>query len=264
MRVILYPRVSSKKQLEQGDSIEAQINRLKKFAEENNYEVVDIYVDGGKSASIKEDDLKQRINNNIFSNNFNLNTRPGFKKLLEEAPIKKFDAVVFYKWDRYSRDIAFAELSLRYFSRYKIKLIPSDDSDDPFVSSIMRAMGSAEIKKMGERVRNVRLNQFQRGLPVGRVPLGYKAIFKNKKNKRGIEKIIPDNKKAEMVRDIFERTAKSESYKKICADYKINPQTYYNILKNKVYVGIIQFEGQEKEGIHEPIISKELWEKVNK
>lgn len=256
MKVILYPRVSSKKQLEEGDSIDAQINRLKKFCAEKNFEIVDIYTDGGKSASIKEDNLKQNISEDLFSNIYNLNVRPAFKKLMKEASTKKFEAIVFYKWDRYSRDVAFAELSLRYFNQYGIKLIPSDDSDDPFVSSIMRAMGKAEIDKMKSRVRETRLNRFEQGKMVGKAPIGY---FWNPKKK--IMQI--DKKKAEIVKQIFERTAKGESYKGICDDFKLNPQSYYNILKNKVYIGIISFEGEEKRGIHESLISKEVWEKIN-
>src|SRR3990167_1219793 len=210
MRVILYPRVSSKKQLEQGDSIDAQINRLKKFCQEREYEVVDIYTDGGKSASIKDDDLKQRIGEDLFSNVYNLNTRPAFKRLLQEAPMKKFDAIIFYKWDRYSRDVAFAELSIRYFESFGIKLIPSDDSEDLFVSSIMRAMGKAEIDKMKSRVRLGRDSQFEKGIIVGRCPFGYKPVFKDKKNHRGIVKIEINEKEAEIVKDIFRRTVNGE------------------------------------------------------
>lgn len=257
MRVILYPRVSSKKQLEEGDSIEAQTNRLKKFCEEKGYEIVGVYTDGGKSASIKEDDLKQKINGDSFSNQYNLNVRPAFKKLLQEAQNKKFDAIVFYKYDRFSRDIAFAELSIRYFNQFGIRLIPTDDSEDPFVSSIMRAVSTQEIKKMKERVRLVRMDRFEKGVMVGKAPIGYKL---NRKKK--IMEINP--KEAEMVKQIFEKTARGEKYSQICKDFKIKPQSYYNIIRNKVYIGIVSFEGKEIKGIHAPIISEEIWRKVNK
>lgn len=262
-RVILYPRVSSKKQLIQGDSIEAQISRLKQFCQENNYDVVDIYTDSGKSATIKDDDLRQRINGHLFTNEFNINIRPAFKRLLVEAPKKNFDAIVFYKWDRYSRDIAFAELSIKYFSNFGIKLIPSDDSQDLLTSSIMRVIGNVEIERMKARVKLGRSNNFNKGVIVGRCPFGYKPIFKDKRHKRGIIKIVPHKNDSVIVKSIFERTANGESYLSICKDYKLKPQSYYNILRNKVYIGIVSFEGEERKGIHEPIISEELFNKVN-
>lgn len=264
MKVILYPRVSSKKQLEQGDSIDAQINRLTKFCKEKDYEIIDTYTDGGKSASIKDDDLNQRINEDSFSNVYNLNGRPAFKKLLLEAPKKKFDAIVFFKWDRYSRDIAFAELSMRYFESFGIKLIPTDDSEDLFVSSIMRAMSKAEIDKMKSRVKLGRDSQFEKGIVVGRCPYGYKPVFKDKEHKRGILKIVPYPKQAEVVQDAFKMTVGGSGYAEICKKHNLSPQSYYNIIKNKVYIGLIEFEGQSRKGSHPALISEELFTRCQK
>jgi site-specific DNA recombinase len=263
-RVILYPRVSSKRQLEQGDSIDAQINRMTKFCYDKGYEIVDIYTDGGKSASIKDDDLKQMVGDESFSNIYNLNVRPAFKRLLLEAQKKKFDAIVFFKWDRYSRDVAFAELSIRYFEKFGIRLIPTDDSEDLFVSSIMRAMSKAEIDKMKSRVKLGRESQFDKGIIVGRCPFGYKPLFKDKEHRRGILQIVPHKKQAEIVQDCFKMTSEGVGYREICKKHGLKPQSYYNIIKNKVYIGIITFEGIEKKGSHLPLISEELFNKINK
>ncbi len=262
-RVILYPRVSSLSQLNSGDSIDSQIRRLTEFSKNRGYEIIDIYTDSGKSASIDEDSLKQELIEHRFINNFKLNKRPAFQRLLREAKTGKFDAIIFFKWDRYSRDIAFADLTTRYFNKHKILLIPSDDSEDPFVSSIMGVINKQEIEKMKERVRLTRTNQFEKGIITGRCPIGYKPIFKNKRDRRGITEIVPDPKKVDMVKDIFFMTAQGKKYREICNKYKLKPQSYYNLIKNKVYIGIITFEGKEKKGIHEPIISEELFYKIN-
>ena len=254
MKVVLYPRVSTSVQVKKGDSIEAQIRRLKEFCEINDYEIVGTYTDAGKSATIKGDNLKQRVDEKSFTNTYKLDIRPGFKRLLREASSGKFDAIIFYKWDRFARDIAFAELSIRYFEKYNIKLVPTDDSEDPLVSSIVRAMGKAEVDKMKERVRSTRLKRFEDGMMVGRCPYGYR--FDNKKN------IVPDKKKARIVRKVFQKTAEGINYREICSKYGLKPQSYYNILKNKVYIGIISFEGVEKKGSHSSIISEELFNSV--
>ena len=250
-KVILYLRVSSDKQLK-GYSIEAQERRLKEFCEQNNFGVVKIIRDEGKSASIKDDKRDIRINNNKLIINYNLNQRPGFKWILDNCNKGIFNKIIIYKYDRFSRDVVFAKLTQQYLKDKGIDIIPSDDSQDPLASSITQIISEDEIRKLKERVRNVRMQRFKEGMMVGRMPIGYR--LKNRK-------IVVDKVKARMIEDIFYMTLQGKSYKEICNKHKIKPQTYYNIIRNKVYIGIISFEGVEKIGVHEPIISKELFEK---
>jgi site-specific DNA recombinase len=259
MKVILYPRVSSKAQLDSGDSIDAQINRLTNFSREKGFEIVDVYKDGGKSASFDEDSLNQVLTSDFFRNDFKLNKRPAFERLLREANSDKFEGIVFFKWDRFSRDIAFADLSRRYFAKYNIKLIPTDDSEDPFVSSLMGVINRQEIDKMKQRVREVRTYRFEQGIMPGRSPFGYEPIIKDKK----IVGFKPKKKEAEIVKNVFQMASEGKDYKEICKKYNLKPQQYYNIIKNKVYIGIITFENKERKGIHEPLISEEVFNKLN-
>lgn len=258
MKVVLYPRVSSKSQLE-GDSIEAQILRLTNFCKDRNYEIVDIYTDAGKSASIDEDSLNQNVSENLFTNSYKLNKRPGFKKLLQEAKEKKFDAIVFFRWDRWSRDISFADLSCRYFKSNGIRLIPTDDSEDPFVSSLMQTLNKKEIEEMKARVRQTRLYRFEQGIMTGRSPFGYEPIKKDKK----IIGFKPNTKEANIVKKAFEMTINKIDYKVICKELNLAPQSYYNIIRNPVYVGFIQFENKIKKGIHIPLIDISMFKKLN-
>lgn len=256
VNVILYPRVSSLVQTK-GDSIEGQLLRFKQFCEQKGHTVIDTYTDAGKSASISDtDDLNQAVKNGLFVNNFNINKRPGFKRLLEEAPSKKFDAIVFFKWDRLFRDVAFADLSQRYFNRFGITLIPTDDPIDPFASSIMNILSKQEIIKMKERVRQSRLARFESGMMVAKAPYGYRFNPKAKC-------IEIDKRKSDIVKDIFLEASQGVDYRLICKKHHIAPQQYYNIIKNKVYMGVITFEGLEKLGNHPAIITKELYDKVN-
>jgi len=259
MKVVLYPRVSSKSQLE-GDSIEAQTLRLTNFCKDKGYEIVAIYTDGGKSASIDEDSLNQSISGDYFNNSFKLSKRPGFKKLLQEAKEKKFDAIIFFRWDRYSRDIAFADLSVRYFNKYGIKLIPTDDSEDPFVSSIMQVVNKQEVEKMKFRVRQTRLYRFSQGIMPGRSPFGYEPIKRDKK----IIGFKPNTKESNIVKKVFEMAINGIDYKVICKELKIAPQSYYNIIRNPVYAGFITFEKQIKKGLHTPLIDIDTFVKLNK
>lgn len=258
IRVILYPRVSSKRQAESGDSIPAQSSRLTEFCRERKYEIVDQYTDAGKSASFDEESLKQELSNDDFINSFKLSKRPAFARLLREAKSDKFNAIVFYKWDRFARDIAFADLATTYFNKFGIKLIPSDDSEDPFMSSLMAVINKKEIEKMKERVKSIRLMRFENGIFTSRACYGYEPIIKDKK----VIGFKPKTKEANIVRQCFQMTSEGFGYKEICSKFKLNPQSYYNIIKNPVYCGYIEFEGKTKKGIHESIISEELFNKV--
>jgi site-specific DNA recombinase len=252
MKVIIYPRVSSKVQLK-GDSIEAQKERLTRFCKEKNYDVVDIYTDAGKSASVTDDKLEIKYNNGKFLVGINISKRPAFERLVREANSKKFDAVVFYRWDRFSRNSMFSKIAQVYFQRYDIQLIPTDDSIDPLMVGIKNELGEEEIRKMKERVRRTRLLRFGEGMMVGRMPVGYS--LKNRK-------ITLDKKKSDMVKEIFRLTLEGIDYKEICKTFKIKPQQYYNIIKNKVYMGTITFEEQEKKGNHEALVTEETFNKV--
>ena len=49
--VLIYSRVSTEEQAEEGQSIETQIRICKKWAKENDYQVEAVYTDEGKSAT---------------------------------------------------------------------------------------------------------------------------------------------------------------------------------------------------------------------
>lgn len=256
LRVILYPRVSSPKQLKEGDSINAQIERLEFFCKEKGYDIVDTYTDGGKSASISDDKFNINIKNGKFVIGINLSTRPAFKKLLEEAKEKKFEAIVFFKWDRFSRNMIFSKIAQIYFKRHNISLIPSDDVTDPLMIEIKGILGQEEIRKNKERVQSTRNYRFNQGIMVGRSPFGYKY---NRRKKM----MVIDEKEAQIVREIFDLKISGMMDSQIAKKIGKGPQSVTNIRKNKVYIGIVQFEGKEIKGKHESIITEEIFKKVN-
>jgi len=254
MKVITYSRVSSKEQMK-GDSIEAQEKRLKQFCLDNQYEVVQSLSDGGKSASFNEDKKIIKLRGTNLVGEFNLNKRPSFQKIIEGAGEGSFEAVIFFKWDRAFRDAIFAKLTQQFLESKGIKMIPTDDSRDPLTSSIMQILSEEEIRKSKERVRSTRLLRFEEGRMVGRAPFGY--IFDPRRKMMNVDK-----KKSKIVQRAFEMTIEGIDYKIICKELKIPAQSYYNIIRNKVYIGLVEFEGQIRQGVHEPLITKEMFEKV--
>jgi site-specific DNA recombinase len=264
MRFIGIPRVSSKKQAESGDSIEAQISRFKQWSKNNNNELVEIYQDSDKmyeSATINDDKRNIKFNGKSLIVEFNLKSREPLVRAIQEAKNKdsKWEGILIFKWDRISRDPPFLKLLQIYLESFGKVIVPTDDPIDPLASDIVQLVSKYEIDKLKARVREVRKLRFEKGMFVARSPLGYKPILKD-------EKVIGfkiDAKKAECIIDIFKMAYEGIDYREICKKHKIAPQSYYNILKNKAYIGLIEFEGQIKEGIHEPLISKEIFYKLN-
>jgi len=262
------PRISSKKQ-EKGDSIEAQEKRFSQFCLSNECNLVDIYADKDKkheSATIDEDKRYITFSGETFIVNFNLKSRKYLVKAINEAinKTKKWDGILIFKWDRISRDPPFLKLLQLYLESLGKIIIPTDDPTDPLSAGIIQLVSKYEIDKMKARVRQTRTYRFEKGTVVGRPPFGYKPIFKDKEHRRGIIKIVPYPKESEIVKEVFKLASEGKSYKEVCEKLNLKPQQFYNIIKNKVYIGIIEFEGKENKGIHEPLISEETFNKVQK
>ena len=77
-----------------------------------------------------------------------------------------------------------------------------------------------------------------------------------------------DEAEAKLVKDIFKLRAKGLSLAKIGAKYGFSKQKVDYILRNKNYIGVFEYQGKkEKNEIVidiEPIISKYMWNKINK
>jgi len=50
-KALIYARVSTDEQAQEGMSIDTQINRCTRWAEENGYSIIGVYKDEGKSAT---------------------------------------------------------------------------------------------------------------------------------------------------------------------------------------------------------------------
>jgi len=83
MKAIGYVRVSTDEQAKEGVSLDNQKARIKSLCNAKDWELMEIYIDEGKSGK----DLR----------------REGVQKLIEDTKARKFDVVVIYKVDRISR-----------------------------------------------------------------------------------------------------------------------------------------------------------------
>ena len=85
MKTAIYTRVSTDDQVREGYSLEVQKEYLINYSKQQGYESYDIYTDEGISAGSLQ--------------------RPALQKLLKDAKLGKFDLVLVYKIDRFSRKL---------------------------------------------------------------------------------------------------------------------------------------------------------------
>ena len=85
IKVAIYIRVSTKKQAEEGYSLEAQKERLEKLCETNGYIIYKVYSDEGKSAKNTK--------------------RDAYQEMMEDMREGKFDKIIVTKLDRISRSL---------------------------------------------------------------------------------------------------------------------------------------------------------------
>jgi DNA invertase Pin-like site-specific DNA recombinase len=150
MRVAIYARVSTK---DKGQDTENQLHQLRAFAEQHGT-VYKVYTDqesGGTSL------------------------RTGFKHLLMEAYQKKFDLVVFWRLDRFSREGALA--TLRYLKElkdygvnYKSFTEPYLDSLGPFgdvIVSLLATIAAQDLIKISENTKAALAKKKAAGMQLG-------------------------------------------------------------------------------------------------
>ena len=156
-KVVIYARYSSQRQNE--TSIEAQLRICNEYCKNNNFIVVDTYIDQAKSA---------RTDN-----------RPDFQRMINDSYKKQFERIVVYQLDRFSRDrydSAVYKYKLKkngvkvYSSRENI----SDDASGVLVESVLEGMSEYFSKELSQKVNRNMLRNAEKGFfNGGYPPLGY-------------------------------------------------------------------------------------------
>ena len=254
-RVAIYVRVSTQEQSEHGYSIGEQQERLIAFCKAKDWLVHEVYIDGGYTGS-------------------NLD-RPGIKKLCED--INKFDIVLVYKLDRLSRSqydiLSLIEKTFLPAGVDFVSMSEAFDTSTPFGRAMIGILGvfaQLEREQIRERVSMGRKARAKEGKWHGGAsdPLGYDYV--------GGKLVINENE-AEQVRIIFEMAAKNSSgYNIIRTLINAGYTTKHGgwsmnssrskvklIISRPLYYGAIAFGDVLAKGSHEPIVSKELFDKAN-
>ena len=235
IRAALYTRVSTEDQAREGYSLDVQRDYLIDFAKREGWQ---IQVVDGKS-KIYQDDGRS---------GYSLD-RPAMNQLLQDARAKKFDLILVYKLDRFSRRLRDILNIIDELEVLGVQFKSATEPYDTTTSSgklMLQQLGSFaefERNRIIERVVPGMVRGVQAGHWQGArySPFGYRY---DKTTKR----LSIEESEAKLVREIFQRYIAGESTQEIGGDFykrkvpsrsggEFNSSLIRRVIRNKIHIG---------------------------
>lgn len=260
VKYCLYARKSSESEERQVLSIDSQIKEMLQLADREGLEVITMK---RESHSAKE-----------------TGQRPVFNEIVNELREGKFNGILTWAPDRISRNAgdlgkivdlmdAGKLAEIRTFSQ-----VFTNNPNEKFLLMILGSQAKLENDNRGINVKRGLRTRVEMGLWPGVAPLGYL-------NQKHIEKkcqIIIDLERAPVVKKMFEKMAyekwsgrkiyqwlRFELNFKSTGNHHVALGNIFRILQNPIYYGPFEYprgSGNWYQGKHEPIITKELFDKA--
>jgi site-specific DNA recombinase len=259
VKAVIYLRVSTKEQAEEGYSIPAQAEACRRFIAEKGWEVADEYVDRGESARSAD--------------------RPQLQALLARlAEDRSIEALVVHKLDRLARNLedhAAVRAALRKagVQLHSVTETLEDSASGKLVEGILASIAEFYSANLGQEIRKgMDQKAAQGGWPV-RAPFGYRNVRRDGPRRRGESALEPDPQ-APLVTSAFERyatgslslaTLTEQLAERGLRNRLGNPpgvSAIHRMLRNPVYAGVVRWRGVERDGTHQPLVSRELFGRV--
>jgi site-specific DNA recombinase len=268
VRGAVYTRKSTEEGLEQDfNSLDAQREACEAFIASQKQEgwvaVPTHYDDGGYSGGTLE--------------------RPALQRLLADIRGSKADVVVVYKIDRLTRSLLDFAKIVEVLDTHGVSFVSVTQAFNTATSmgrltlNVLLSFAQFEREVTGERIRDKITASKKKGIWMGGYPpLGYDVKDR---------KLVVNETEAETVRYIFRRYTELGSVRLlkehldqagIVSKRRMAPDgrsyggkslargALYHMLQNRIYRGEIVHKTQAYPGEHEPIIDKDLWQKVQK
>jgi site-specific DNA recombinase len=243
---------------EQQDSVASQRRAIEEYCEEHNLILLYVYTDEGKpgSSTVGREGLEDLL----------------YLARQEPRPV---EGIIFWSFSRLARkqmDSQFIKSDLRR----RGYLIHSMTDDVPYgefapvVEALIDWKNERYLKDLSRDVKRGLHDLAREGYsPGGFPPRGYKAEKVEIGVKRNgephiVSQWVPDPEIAPRVKKAFEMRASGASYLEIQEATQIYPVrgSYVTMFRNKTYLGIRKCGTLEVENAHEPLVSLELWNRV--
>lgn len=249
-KAVIYARYSSSKQRE--ESIEGQIRVCTDYALKQDLVIAKHYID--REISGKTD------------------ARPQFQQMIADAKARLFDVLVVYKTDRFARnkyDSAIYKTQLKKAGvqiMYAAETIP-EGPEGILIESIMEGYAEFYSAELAQKVQRGMHENALKCRATGATPFGY--YIKDDHTYGLHKKMVPT------IKEMFQMYADGAPVKEIInmlnsKGYKTSTGAEFtvsaiqSILRNEKYTGVYKFGDVRIEGGVPKVISKELFDKVQK
>jgi site-specific DNA recombinase len=269
-RAVIYLRVSTPSQVNtdydpEGISIPAQRSACEHKAEQMGVDIVDEYVEPGKSGT-------------------SMTQRPAFQAMLSRIKQDRdVDYVIVYKLSRMNRNRIDDALVLETLRKHKVTLISATENIDEtpvgqLIHGVLAAINEFRSAEDGADIRYKMAEKARRGGTLGKAPLGYLNVRENFEG-REIRTIAVDPERASLIKLAFELYATGDYTITRLTDelndrgLRTRPARYagrplsvskvQELLRDRYYIGWVSYKGtEEHRGRHEALIDEDLFERV--
>lgn len=253
MKVVAYARVSTERQEREGLSLQAQERLFDQASCERGYEIVRRFIE--------------------VESAYRPNARKVFTEMLSYLKEhREIQAVLCYKIDRLTRNITDAAELIERLGVRVISLSESfpENSAGDFMRDLHVSMAKYFSAQISERTRLGMLEKVRQGKYPSLAPIGYRNVH---------GEIVPDPECAPIVRQLF-HTAATGHYSitdlhQLALQSGLRARGFagrrgrllsrahiHRLLRNPLYAGLLPWRGQVYPGSHEPLVSHELFQRV--
>lgn len=252
IKAVIYARVSTREQEDEGYSIESQLKLMREYAEKNNIEVVREFVESQSAKTAGRTEFNAMVK-------FVKSSRD-VKTILAE----KTDRLYRNFTDYVHLDLDTTGIQVVLVKENSV-LSKESKSSDKFMHTIRLAVAKNYVDNLREETSKGLLAKAEAGEFPSKAPQGY---MNDKETKR----IEPNPKTARLVKRLFELYATGDYSletvsQKIASEgllaaggRRISRSEISFILSNVIYYGKFRWKGRMFAGIHEPLVSRELFE----
>jgi len=252
---VLYARVSSREQEQEGFSIPSQLKLLRRYAEQTDLTIVREFVDVETAKKTGRAGFGEMV---AF-----FGRTPACRVLLTEKTDRLY---------RNARDwVTLDELEVQtHFIKENFIYSQQSRSSEKFMHGIKVLMAKNFIDNLSEETRKGQKEKAAQGLWPSYAPLGYTNVT----GPDGRRIIELDPVRAPLVTRLFERYATGHySLKALTAladddglrsrkGRRLSKATIHHILSTRTYTGDFDWDGTRYRGTHPPLVSPDLWEHV--
>lgn len=249
MNAVIYARYSSDSQRE--ESIEGQLRECRAFAEEKGLTIIDTYID--RALSAKTDN------------------RPEFQRMIKESNKRKFEIILVWKLDRFSRNRYDSAHYKAQLKKNNVKVVSatesiSDDASGILLESMLEGFAEYYSADLSEKViRGLTENALKCKFNGGGIALGYQIDAE--------QHYQLDPVTAPIIQEVYQKYVNGTTIKSLVEYLKeLGVKNYRGknfsidavklILKNRKYIGEYSYRNIVTPNGIPAIVSEELFNKA--